>query len=110
MHSGEAARRVYHRLAGPTQPPTIVLVQQRTGRIRGYPARGRHIPKVKAYEGPLPEGKQGIEFTTDVPPDRGGAPGLPTWSGLRPGIWHGTDDQGRDFVEIDVEVTKNTQT
>ena len=41
--------------------------------------------KVKAYDGPLPEGRRGIEFTTDLLPDAGGAPGLPTWSGDRTG-------------------------
>jgi hypothetical protein len=58
----------------------------------------------------LPEGRGGIEFTTDLRPDDGGAPGLPTWSGERIGIRHGTDELGRDFVEIDVVITKNTQT
>ena len=110
MERGAATRFVYHRLQGPTQPPDIVSVQQQTGRIRGYPARGSLIPKVKAYDGPLPEGRRGIEFTTDLRPDDGGAPGLPTWSGERIGIRHGTDELGRDFVEIDVVITKNTQT
>lgn len=40
-----------------------------------------YIPKVKAYDGPLPEGAQGFEFTTNAVPDPGGIPGKPTWSG-----------------------------
>jgi hypothetical protein len=55
----------------------------------------------------LPVGKAGIEFTTDVPPDAGGVPGRPTWSGSRQGIIRGVDDLGRDVVEISVEITKH---
>mgnify|MGYP003519612040 FL=1 len=44
------------------------------------------IPKVKAYVGKLPQGKAGIEFTTDVPPDPNTTPYLATWSGDRPGV------------------------
>jgi hypothetical protein len=110
VKSGAAKRFVYHRLQGPTQPPDIVSVQQQTGRIRGYPARGSLIPKVKAYDGPLPADRRGIEFTTDLLPDDGGAPGLPTWSGGRIGIRHGIDELGREFVEIDIVIIKNTQT
>lgn len=45
-----------------------------------------NIPKVKAYEGPLPDGERGIEFTTDVTPDPGCAPSQPVWSGPRDGV------------------------
>ena len=106
----DASRPVYHRLESPTQPLDIVLVQQRTGTIRGYPAMGSFIPKVKAYGGPLPEGARGIEFTTDVPPDDGCAPSLPTWSGPRSGVRIATNDQGGEFAEIDVVILKQTQT
>lgn len=44
------------------------------------------IPKVKAYVGKLPQGKAGIEFITDVPPDPNTPPYLATWSGDRPGV------------------------
>ena len=44
------------------------------------------IPKVKAYVGKIPEGKAGIEFTTDVTPDPNTPPHLATWSGNRPGV------------------------
>jgi hypothetical protein len=107
VEGGEGSpKRLYHRIESPTQPAEIALVQRQTGKLRGYPALGSIIPKVKAYDGPLPEGKRGIEFTTDVPPDDGAAPGRPTWSGPRRGIMFGVDDEGRDFVEIAVEVTK----
>jgi hypothetical protein len=38
------------------------------------------IPAVKAWEGPLPDGVVGVEFYTDVPPDRSSVPGWPEWS------------------------------
>lgn len=110
QEGGHASRPVYHRLESPTQPPDIVLVQQRTGTIRGYPAMGSFIPKVKAYGGSLPDDARGIEFTTDVAPDDGCAPHLPMWSGPRSGVRVATDDQGRNFAEIDVVILKQTQT
>jgi hypothetical protein len=109
VERGGTARPLYHRLESPTQPPVIVVVRQQSGTIRGYPALGSHIPKVKAYDGPLPEGARGIEFTTDVPPDPGCAPGLPTWSGPREGVSIRTDHQDREFAEISVVSTKNAQ-
>lgn len=108
--SGDAGRPVYHRLESPTQPPNIVFVQQRSGTIRGYPAMGSFILKVKAYDGPLPEDARGIEFSTNVPPDEGCAPSLPMWSGPRSGVRIVRDDQGREFAEIDVVILKQTQT
>jgi len=46
------------------------------------------IPKVKAYQGPLPDSASGFEFETEVPPDVGWVPGKPTWPAVpfRPGI------------------------
>ncbi len=110
MGQGSAGEALYHRLESPTQPPGIVFIQQQSGKIRGYPALGSHIPKVKAYDGPLPAGKRGIEFTTNVLPDESCAPGRPTWSGPRDGVRIGTDDQGREVAQISVVITKNTQT
>lgn len=110
MESGGELESFYHRIESPTQPQNIVSVQERTGVIRGYPALGSLIPKVKAYSGRLPEGVRGIEFTTVIPIDAGCAPGYPTWSGRRPGIRHGVDEDGRDFVEISVVITQHTQT
>lgn len=59
--------------------------------MKGNPATNTYasdIPKVKAYSGPLPDGKKGFEFTTDVKPDSGGHPFQPTWSGngVNPGV------------------------
>lgn len=109
MERSSGPPRLYHRLESPTQPPAMATLQQQSGLLRGYSARGSLIPKVKAYDGPLPAGRRGIEFTTDVLPDDGCAPGLPTWSGSRLGIASGEDEQRRSFVEIRVTVSKNTQ-
>jgi len=110
VESGGTTRPLYHRLESPTQPPDMAIVQQRSGTIRGYPALGSHIPKVKADDGPLPVDARGIEFTTDVPPDSGCAPGWPMWSGPRDGVSIRTDDRGREFAEISVVITENAQT
>lgn len=71
---------------------------------------GSHIPKAQPDSGPLPASAKGIEFTTDVPPDNGCAPGRPMWSGPRDGVRIDTDDHGREFAEISVVNTKNMQT
>lgn len=95
----------YHRVESPTQAPHDAHVQQQTHGLGGRPARWSQTPKVKAYEGRLPEGARGIEFTTDVPPDRGSPPGQAVWSGPRPGV----TVEG-DYAKIRVHITKNTQT
>lgn len=60
-----------------------------SGELRGNPPTNffrSDIPKVKAYEGALPPGAKGFEFTTPVAPDRGHVPGKPTWSPGTPGV------------------------
>lgn len=47
-----------------------------------------HIPKVKAYDGFLPSGTNGVEFWTNVAPDVNGIPGKPIWSGIPNAAWH----------------------
>ncbi len=79
-------------------------MQEDSGEIWGRPSIWSNIPKVKAFSGPLPEGAQGIEFTTNVLPDAGCAPRLPEWSGPRPGVVV----EG-EFAKITVTITKNTQ-
>jgi hypothetical protein len=43
-------------------------------------------PSVDAYVGPLPSRARGIEFETDIPPDRGLPPYRARWTGPRPGV------------------------
>lgn len=95
---------VYHRLESPTQSPAIARIQEQNGEIWGRPPYNGNIPAVQAYVGPLPEGARGIEFRTNVPPNRGSHPRNPYWIGPRSGVE--VDDE---FAKIKVVVTKNTQ-
>ena len=97
--------RIYHRLESPSQTPEDTIRQARSGAIWGRAARGANVPTVKAYTGPLPPGRRGIEFTTSVPVDYGCAPGRAEWSGPRPGVII-----DGEFAKIYVMITKNTQT
>jgi len=76
----------YHRLG---DSPEAIKAIQRSGELVGNPARNymaSPFPKVKAYEGPLLEGKNGFEFFTNVAPDIGHIPGQPVWMPTRPGV------------------------
>lgn len=77
---------LYHRLESPTQTPEDAVQQESSQELWGKPARGSEVPKVKAYCGPLPTGKRGIEFTTNIEPDFGMPPGFAFWSGPREGV------------------------
>ncbi len=100
----EASAKVYHRLASPTQTEVDAAAQETSGEIWGHPSTWSGIPKEKAYAGPLPPDKRGVEFWTSVPPDPGGAPGRPEWSGPRPGV---AVEVG--IAKLACKVTKNTQ-
>jgi hypothetical protein len=79
----------------------------RTGMLGGLPARNIAaglFPKVKAYEGHLPQGRRGIEFYTTVEPDRHHVPGCPVWSGTRAGVV--VSDTDADMVLIPVRIVK----
>lgn len=79
----------YHRYITPTQTEQDIKMQIESREIWGKAAHNifqSDIPKVKAYVGKMPQGKSGIEFTTDVPPDPNTPPHLATWSGNRPGV------------------------
>lgn len=60
------------------------------------------FPCVKAWDGPLPDGVVGIEFYTDVEPDRSSPPGWPEWSVGRAGVV--ILEEG-ELVAIEVVVT-----
>ncbi len=78
--------RTFQRFETPTQSPADAAKQAASGEVWGRAPRYSPIPQVQAYDGPLPRGSRGIEFTTDVPPDRYAHPGNPTSSGPRPGV------------------------
>jgi hypothetical protein len=98
---------IYHRLeADPNQTRRVARLQEESSEIWGRPPRLRSdIPAVKAYPGPLPEHKRGIEFETDVPPDKGSPPATKYWRGPRSGV----RVEG-EFAKIKVRILKNTQT
>jgi hypothetical protein len=80
---------------------------ERTGMVGGRPARNIAaglFPKVKAFEGPLPAGRSGLEFYRSVPPDPNHVPGAPVWSGPRDGVIPSPDDP--DLVLIAVRIVK----
>lgn len=105
MVANDPTAGVYHPLESPTQTSEDAKKQEATAEIWGHPSVWSDIPKVKAYSGHLPPGKRGIEFRTVVPPDRGGAPGRPEWSGPRDGV---SGEHG--IARLTCKVTKNTQT
>ena len=94
----------YHRLESPTQTPADAEGQESSGEIWGHAPRYGTVPRVKAYEGPLPPGQRGVEFETDYPPDPGDPPGKASWGPKNAGV---TVDG--DVAKLKVRVTKNTQ-
>jgi hypothetical protein len=98
----------FYRLESPTQTPETAALQESSGEIWGHSAQGSDIPSVKAYNGPLPEGARGIEFTTDTPPTPTGMikPGqIAQWYSGSPGV----EDIDSNTVRIRCTVTLNTQ-
>jgi hypothetical protein len=95
----------FHRL---TNSPEEVRKILESGEIWGATPRNifqSDIPKVKAFAGHLPADRTGIEFETEVPPDKGHVPGKPTWSARpkRPGI----ECRG-DHAKIKVRILRQT--
>jgi hypothetical protein len=98
----------FHRLESPTQTPATAALQEANGGVWGATARGGLNPTVKAYQGPLPPGARGVEFTTPVrPSDVGlGRPGdIAIWRRGSPGVV----DVDDDYVKIGCMVVRNTQ-
>jgi RHS repeat-associated protein len=94
--------QIYHRKPhDPTEIDKVLETQQVRGRVTRNYMPGLY-PKVKAYEGRLPTGAKGYEFTTEVLPDVGHVPKQPTWSGDRPGVIKIDDD----WAGIKCKVTK----
>ncbi len=100
--------KIYHRLESRTQKPSDAAMQERTGIVGGYAARGSDIPTVKAYSGPLPSGARGIEFSTSVQPAPGSVPGQPKWYPGQPGVGVIPGEKGPMAV-IPVIILRNTQ-
>lgn len=84
---------------------------ERSGIVGGKAARNFYAgsqPKVKAFRGPLPDGKAGIEFHSAVPPDPNTPPHRAEWPrGVSGVIDLGPDPgDGADRVGIRVRITR----
>ena len=95
---------VYHRRESRTQTRGDARKQESSGEIWGKTGFGRSYPSVKAVPGPLPPSQRGIEFETDIPPNRDPAPDWVEWSGPREGVVV----EG-EFAKIKVTIRKNSQ-
>jgi hypothetical protein len=95
--------QIYHREESRSQTADVARKQIASQEMWGGPARNcffSDIPKVKAYSQKFDRANQrGIEFTTEVEPDRGTRPGLVYWSGEREGVRN--ED---DWAKIEVQV------
>ena len=95
---GPFHRRSQH---NPSENEQIAASSRIWGRPRGGYFAGL-FACVKAWDGPLPDGVVGIEFYTNVEPDRSSPPGWPEWTEGRPGVI--TLETG-ELVAIEVVVT-----
>jgi hypothetical protein len=67
--SGSVVYGPYHRLRNQsTQSDSVAVMQQQSREVWGLAARWSHLRAVKAYMGPLPSNREGIEFMTGVAP------------------------------------------
>lgn len=71
---------------GATQDRATTNAQLASRELWGKANRGANQPSVDAWVGPLPAGRDGIEFWTDVPPSPGSPPDRARWLGPRPGV------------------------
>jgi uncharacterized protein RhaS with RHS repeats len=102
--SDDGGGTIFHRrtAAYPNEIDQVLQSGEVWGRRRSNIFGGGLDPQVKAYEGPLPQGTPGYEFSTGVPQDPGTAPGNATWTGPRPGV-NEIDDE---TVAIKVEILR----
>jgi WD40 repeat protein/nucleoside phosphorylase len=106
LEFSESDSPIYHRFESDSQTSEDSKQQLINNEIWGGVSRviPSDIPKVKAYNGPLPEGSIGIEFITNVPPDQGNSSQHVCWSGDRPGV---INEDG--FAKIKAVITKINQ-
>jgi hypothetical protein len=70
----------FHRLETSLQSSTDAVLQHQSMEIWGREPYGSSFLVVQAYRGPLPTGERGVEFDTDIPPERGsGGPREARW-------------------------------
>ncbi|MFI0366597.1 polymorphic toxin-type HINT domain-containing protein [Actinomadura sp. 1N219] len=102
----------YHRVVSRSQTTEGIQEIVDSGQVWGRTARGGSRPAVQAYEGPLPEGRAGVEFYTEATPsewawDRAGRakPGLAyvQWHAGNDGV---TESLDGEFAQIDVIISR----
>ena len=77
---------LYHRIMSPTQTFALSRIQEKSGEIWGGEPRGSSLPSVQAFKGPLPKGRLGIEFVTDIIPAMNQLSGEVRWRNNIPGV------------------------
>jgi hypothetical protein len=95
----------YHRVESSTQTQEDAVMQVETGEIWGKEPYGSQFLVVQAYRMALSEGKRGIQFTTEVRPQRGsGTPFEARWYYQHtPGVLL-RQKGGRDYAAIPAKV------
>ena len=92
---------VYHRILSGTQTQADLDLQEQSRELWGQAHQGGLFPSAKAYVGPLPAGKIGIEFTTDLQPSAGGLPKEARWRNPP-----ATDAPREGFVRIPITILR----
>lgn len=97
----------YHRIEAGTkrsQSPDVALKQLHTQEIWGQSSYYTGTAAVKAKPGPLPEGANGVEFETDVPPTAGTSTDAESyWYHDQPDV---TLDPTETFAKLKVKITR----
>ncbi|MFD7643310.1 hypothetical protein ACFV4P_21955 [Kitasatospora sp. NPDC059795] len=93
----------YHRRASPTQTQAHTQAVVDSGELWGHTGRYDVVPTVHAHAGPLPDGYEGFEFYTDVPPNRGSHPSRPNWDLGNPGV---EPREGGEAAGIPIVITR----
>jgi hypothetical protein len=99
---------IYHRKQTRTQTPEVAHLQEISREIWGGSPWGSDTPTVQAYWGSLPPGERGVEFVTDIPPDRGSPPSYAYWRVGRSEILS-VEKNGRDYAVLRVIQVINCQ-
>src|SRR5437016_6261746 len=103
------AEEAFHRLESPTQSSSVAKLQESSGEIWGREPYGSGFLVVQAYRRSLPAGERGIEFLTEIRPERGsGTPYEARWYYPQTQGTVLRQNGGRDFAAIPAKV-KNFQ-
>jgi hypothetical protein len=101
--------KTYHRVATgrPNQDFRTVISQCISSEIWGAVSTyGSLFPTVRAYPGSLPNDKDGIEFTTAIPPTKGSSPPGETYWKLHTDSPLVQGREGSDFAAIGATIVK----